>query len=128
MGVIFFVFLRKKIIFACFFCTASIRSRSLDRPLVPGLFFYLSHRNFFATLHYYDKAMLRNIVVFFLVLTGIIKHGAEMAISGGGHFGIYLVWYNKVSITYIVNFAIDMLHSTFSCFNYTLFWYIVSLL
>ena len=87
-------------------------------------FFYLSHKNSFATLRDYDKAMLRNIVVFFLVLTGIIKHGAEMAISGGGHFGIYLVWYNKVSITYIVNFAIDMLHTKFFCLNYTLFWYI----
>ena len=33
------IFLReKKLIFARFFRTASVRSRSLDQPLVPGLF------------------------------------------------------------------------------------------
>ena len=35
---VIFIFLRKKLIFASFFCTASIRSWSLDQPLAPGVF------------------------------------------------------------------------------------------
>ena len=35
---VIFIFLQKKLIFARFFGTASVRSRSLDQPLVPGLF------------------------------------------------------------------------------------------
>ena len=38
----------KKVIFAWFFATPSIRSRSLDQPLVPGVSLYLS---FFSNLH-----------------------------------------------------------------------------
>ena len=33
-----FIFLREKNLnIACFFCTASVRSQSLDQPLVPGV-------------------------------------------------------------------------------------------
>ena len=40
----FYIFLEKKLIFARFFCTASVRSRSLDQPLVPGVLFMFSLR------------------------------------------------------------------------------------
>ena len=35
---VIFIFLREKLIFACFFGTASIRSQILDQPLVTGVF------------------------------------------------------------------------------------------
>ena len=38
---LFFFAPEKKVIFARFFATASVRSRSLDQPLVPGVFINL---------------------------------------------------------------------------------------